>query len=450
MTTQPDQAVVIAQQMGHISMLRDALSSIISGLSEFGPRVIADRALHSANPAPAAVVYQGYRGVVLKGGGRWEDLTKAQFDDWNTQGYETRTLFAATSSDPSCAVTLATEPTSDMLRIDWCVRMLEGIKEGGREKLGDAYPDIIQIVGALKRVMEPSLDTGPEEDASAHWPCREGWQWVPAALTPEMVCASGADVALAATTWKEMLARAPQPAPSTRLRSPDLTERKTNDIVSRGYKKVGYVLVNNAGEFCISAQSAVRWLPQAHYWRLMHEQNSRLFAPLSESVIVELAQSDDEKANARAHLAKAGHVPMVSWTLSEAYQQGWADRSKQPAPAPTKPVPAAQAAWLDGSAWLLSQIELAYGELSYREEAMAQSILRSALEGAGTPPAGCDLLMLDSVSTAVRLLQEWHAVPADMTNWGQRVAEHLSRSGKHLTRAILTAAGVPAASTTPA
>lgn len=80
--------------------------------------------------------------------------------------------------------------------------------------------------------------------------------------------------------------RAAQSADSTAPGAPEslqpvndpLTERKTADIISRGYKKVGYVLQNEAGEYCLSAQSAVRWLKQNEYWRLMHEQDGSLFA----------------------------------------------------------------------------------------------------------------------------------------------------------------------------
>lgn len=52
-----------------------------------------------------------------------------------------------------------------------------------------------------------------------------------------------------------------------------LTNPKTASIVSRGYNIVGYVLRSaDESKVCISAESAVRWLPQAHYWQLMHDQ----------------------------------------------------------------------------------------------------------------------------------------------------------------------------------
>jgi hypothetical protein len=57
-----------------------------------------------------------------------------------------------------------------------------------------------------------------------------------------------------------------------------LTRFKTDSVIARGYHIVGYVLVNEAGsDFCLSAQGAVRWLAQPHYWRLMHEQDGSLF-----------------------------------------------------------------------------------------------------------------------------------------------------------------------------
>ena len=51
-----------------------------------------------------------------------------------------------------------------------------------------------------------------------------------------------------------------------------LTNPKTASVVSRGYNIVGYVLRSANGNVCISAESAVRWIPQADYARLMHDQ----------------------------------------------------------------------------------------------------------------------------------------------------------------------------------
>ncbi|MES2942945.1 MAG: hypothetical protein V4772_08775 [Pseudomonadota bacterium] len=66
--------------------------------------------------------------------------------------------------------------SSDTLRIDWCVRVLEAIKQGGREKLGDAYPEVLQVIGALKRVLEPNGDYQAQAVPVQAIP---GWQWVP-------------------------------------------------------------------------------------------------------------------------------------------------------------------------------------------------------------------------------------------------------------------------------
>lgn len=80
--------------------------------------------------------------------------------------------------------------------------------------------------------------------------------------------------------------RAAQPVAASRREAPTathgplhLTNRKTAEIAATDYKIVGYVLRREDGEaVCISAESTVRWLPQAHYWRLMHEQGGSLFA----------------------------------------------------------------------------------------------------------------------------------------------------------------------------
>jgi hypothetical protein len=51
-----------------------------------------------------------------------------------------------------------------------------------------------------------------------------------------------------------------------------MTEFKADDIVKRGYNKVGYVLMNAAGDYSIVAQSAVRWMSKLAMWTLMHAQ----------------------------------------------------------------------------------------------------------------------------------------------------------------------------------
>lgn len=65
-----------------------------------------------------------------------------------------------------------------------------------------------------------------------------------------------------------------------------MTERKTNDIVSRGYEKVGYVLVHPVtGEYCLSAGGAVCWLKKPEYQWIMHNRDHVRFewpAPIGE------------------------------------------------------------------------------------------------------------------------------------------------------------------------
>lgn len=70
---------------------------------------------------------------------------------------------------------------SDQLRIDWCIRTLHDCyKSLGRDTpLGDFYPEIISVVGALKRVLEPiKVDAVPE-----------GWKLVPRKISDEMAAA---------------------------------------------------------------------------------------------------------------------------------------------------------------------------------------------------------------------------------------------------------------------
>jgi hypothetical protein len=58
-----------------------------------------------------------------------------------------------------------------------------------------------------------------------------------------------------------------------------MTERKTAEVTrTHGYQIVGYVMQKPGGDYCLSSQSAVRWLDARNYWRLMHEQDGSLFA----------------------------------------------------------------------------------------------------------------------------------------------------------------------------
>ena len=47
---------------------------------------------------------------------------------------------------------------SDKARLEWCVAMVREIADLGRDKpLGDLYPQAVQVVAALKRVLEPNV-----------------------------------------------------------------------------------------------------------------------------------------------------------------------------------------------------------------------------------------------------------------------------------------------------
>lgn len=50
--------------------------------------------------------------------------------------------------------------SSDTARIEWCISTLNGMKALGREApLGDKWPDLVMVIAALKRVLEPNLPT---------------------------------------------------------------------------------------------------------------------------------------------------------------------------------------------------------------------------------------------------------------------------------------------------
>lgn len=51
-----------------------------------------------------------------------------------------------------------TDKSSDTLRIEWSIEVLEDVKALGRDKpLGDKWPDLVMVIGTLKRVLEPNL-----------------------------------------------------------------------------------------------------------------------------------------------------------------------------------------------------------------------------------------------------------------------------------------------------
>lgn len=259
--------------------LTAALMAIVGGISDHGPRVIAAKALavedidggaQDAVLAPAATplghkrLYQGYRGESVHGAGRWDDLTPEQHATWVERGFTTRIVYVDDSTDCTAQAPGAA-PTGDELRLDWCVRTLERVKSGGRAVLGDAYPEFLQVIDALRHVMEPEPDAGP------------------VGVQPHARAAETATL-----------------LPVTR--GGTLTERKANDIIARGYQKVGYVLQNGDGAYCICAQSAVRWIGKEQYQHLMHSQH---VWPEAASPAGAAARTSFETW-ARANLARAG------------------------------------------------------------------------------------------------------------------------------------------------
>lgn len=101
----------------------------------------------------AAIVFNGV------GGGKVDVHTRtlAAFDEW----------FALDDADRPDR-----QPATDYLRIDWCVKTLDGLQKGGREKLGDSYPEILMAIDALKRVLQPNTEPNTARqgsEASAEW-----------------------------------------------------------------------------------------------------------------------------------------------------------------------------------------------------------------------------------------------------------------------------------------
>jgi hypothetical protein len=47
---------------------------------------------------------------------------------------------------------------SDTARVEWCISVLEDVKTLGRDNtLGDSWPHVVMVIGALKRVLQPNL-----------------------------------------------------------------------------------------------------------------------------------------------------------------------------------------------------------------------------------------------------------------------------------------------------
>jgi len=76
-------------------------------------------------------------------------------------------LFASAVTKSDCV-------DSDELRIDWCVKTLNDISKGGREKLGDAYPQILMIIDTLKRVLQKPVNRFEAGQSSQPAPVSDG------------------------------------------------------------------------------------------------------------------------------------------------------------------------------------------------------------------------------------------------------------------------------------
>ncbi len=53
-------------------------------------------------------------------------------------------------------------------RLDWCIRTLRDMADGGRPKLGDAYPTVLQVIDAL-RVIHGAAPSAQAEPSSKNW-----------------------------------------------------------------------------------------------------------------------------------------------------------------------------------------------------------------------------------------------------------------------------------------
>lgn len=68
------------------------------------------------------------------------------------------------------------------------------------------------------------------------------------------------------------------PAPEPVGTIPRMCEFKTDELLKRGFKKIGYILARDDSQQFALSDSSVRWLSQPQYFRLMHEQDGSLFA----------------------------------------------------------------------------------------------------------------------------------------------------------------------------
>lgn len=98
---------------------------------------------------------------------------------------------------------------------------------------------------------------------------------------------------------------------------PRMAEFKTDDLVRRGYRKIGYILASENGQEYALSDSSVRWLSQPQYWRLMHEQDGSLFALASAD---SAADARDAALDALAAQFSQPYMEYFGETIQEAIQ----------------------------------------------------------------------------------------------------------------------------------
>lgn len=117
-------------------------------------------------------------------------------------------------------------------------------------------------------------------------------------------------------------------APVAKAETDQMTERKTADVMQRGYRKVGYVLQKSGGDYVLVAQGAVRWMSQQRNWQLMHEQDGAALArPAADHIndVVEMVRAraritELESSNtllANLWTAVTEHIAMFEGTSDE-------------------------------------------------------------------------------------------------------------------------------------
>lgn len=56
---------------------------------------------------------------------------------------------------------------ADRCRLEWCVSTLRDMADAGRAQLGIHYPRVVQVLGTLKRMMEPNIE--PSDTQILDW-----------------------------------------------------------------------------------------------------------------------------------------------------------------------------------------------------------------------------------------------------------------------------------------